>query len=269
MKVVFFAFLFLFHSLAVGEEKPIIVLITSYNNNHWVAENVISALHQDYTRYRVIYIDDASTDGTADRVEDLVKQDERKIDFTLIRNLERKGALANIYYAIHNFCEDDAIIVSLDGDDWFYDDQVLKKIKAVYSEKEVWITHGTFIEYPFESTNWSVPIPHHIVIRNQFRNYRCPSHLRTFYSWLFKKIQLEDLLYEGQFFSMAWDQAMMFPMMEMAAERHSFISSILYVYNMVNPLNDNKVNAQLQRDLEAFIRAKPPYKRLLTNYFSE
>lgn len=262
MRTILFVILFLFQNLGYGEEKSIIVLITSYNNVRWVEENVISVLHQDYTRYRVIYIDDASTDSTVDRVEDLVKRDEKKRDFTLVRNLERKGALANIYYAIHNLCEDDAIIVSLDGDDWFYDDQVLKKIHAAYSENEVWITHGTFIEYPSESTNWSVPVPSHIVIHNQFRTYRCPSHLRTFYSWLFKKIRLEDLLYHGEFFSMTWDQAMMFPMMEMAAERHSFISSILYVYNMTNPINDNKVNAQLQRDFEAFIRAKPPYKRL-------
>jgi glycosyltransferase involved in cell wall biosynthesis len=262
LKIILFAFLLLIQNIGVGEEQFIIVLITSYNNNRWIEENVISTLHQDYARYRVIYVDDASTDGTADKVENLVKQDEKKIDFTLIRNSERKGALANIYYSIHNLCEDDAIIVSLDGDDWFYDNQVLKKINAAYSEKEVWITHGTFIEYPSGSTGWSVSIPPHIVSRNQFRSYRCPSHLRTFYSWLFKKIRLEDLLYEGQFFSMTWDQAMMFPMMEMAGERHSFIYSILYVYNMVNPINDNKVNAQLQRDLEALIRAKPPYQRL-------
>jgi glycosyltransferase involved in cell wall biosynthesis len=254
--------LLLFQNLVAEEEKSIIVLITSYNNKHWVEENVISALHQDYHHYRVIYVDDASTDGTADRVEDLIAQDEKKILFTLLRNLERKGALANIYSTIHNFCEDDAIIVSLDGDDWFYDNQVLKEINAAYCKKEVWITHGTFIEFPSQSTSWSVPIPPHIVIHNQFRSYRCPSHLRTFYAWLFKKIRLEDLLYEGQFFAMAWDQAMMFPMMEMAGERHLFIPSVLYVYNMVNPINDNKVNARLQRDLETFIRAKPSYQRL-------
>lgn len=260
MKIIFLALFF--QSLILAEENSIVVLITSYNNKRWAAENVISALHQDYTRYRLIYIDDASTDGTADKVQDLLERDEKKRDFTLIRNLERKGALANIYYAIHELCEDDAIIVSLDGDDWFYDDQVLKKIDATYREKEVWITHGTFIEYPSESTSWSLPIPPHILARKQLRSYRCPSHLRTFYAWLFKKIRLEDLQYKGQFFPMSWDQAMMFPMMEMAAERHAFISEITYVYNIVNPINDNKIDPQLQRDLETFIRSMPPYQRL-------
>jgi hypothetical protein len=48
----------------------------------------------------------------------------------------------------------------------------------------------------------------------------------------------------------------------MAGERHAYIPEVTYVYNMSNPINDNKVNAQLQRGLEALIRAKPPYQRL-------
>ncbi len=262
MKLLIVICVLLFPYLIFAEEKSIVVLITSYNNGRWVDKNVLSALQQDYTHYRVIYIDDESTDGTVRRVEDLVRLHKNKNNFTLIRNAKRKGALANIHYAVHNLCENDAIIVSLDGDDWFFDNQVLKKINAIYNENEIWITHGTLIEYPSGSTDWNLQIPPDIVSCNQFRSYRCPSHLRTFYSWLFKKIRLEDLLYEGEFFPMAWDQAIMFPMMEMAAERHCFIPNVLYVYNMANPLNDNKVDPALQRNLEAFIRAKLPYQRL-------
>ena len=61
---------------------------------------------------------------------------------------------------------------------------------------------------------------------------------------------------------MTWDQAIMFPMIEMAAERHAFIPEVTYVYNVVNPINDNKVDPQLQRDLEEFIRSRQPYERL-------
>ena len=95
-----------------------------------------------------------------------------------------------------------------------------------------------------------------------FRTYRCPSHLKTFYAWLFKKIDVEDLKIGGEFFPMTWDQAMMFPMLEMAGDRHAFIKETLYVYNMTNPINDNRVNAKLQRDLEKRIRSKPSYDKL-------
>lgn len=243
-------------------EKPIVILTTSYNNHQWVERNVGSILQQDYDNYRVVYIDDASIDGTADIVERVIKEHPRKIEFNLIRNHERQGALANIYNGIHHHCLDEEIVVSLDGDDWFYDSQVLKKIDAVYSSSEIWLTHGTMIEYPNNGMGWSIPIPKDIVEANAFRKYRCPSHLRTFYAWLFKKIKIQDLQYQGQFFKMTWDQAIMFPMCEMAGERHYFFKDITYVYNMANPINDNKVDPQLQNDLEAFIRAMPPYEYL-------
>lgn len=243
-------------------EKAIVVVTTSYNNIEWVERNVESILQQDYTNYRVVYVDDASRDGTADAVEEIVRRHSKKLDFHLIRNAQRIGALANIYSAIHEHCRDEEIVLSLDGDDWFYDDQVLKKIDAIYSSDEVWLTHGTLIEYPHYRLGWSIPVPDEIIKANAFRTYRCPSHLRTFYAWLFKKIKTEDLLYEGQFFKMTWDQAMMFPMCEMAGERQRFISDITYVYNIANPINDNKVDPQLQNDLEALIRSMPPYERL-------
>ncbi len=242
-------------------EKPIVVLTTSYNNQKWLEKNVLSILNQKYSNYRVIYVDDCSKDGTADLVEELVKKSKQEFRFTLIRNPERKGALENIYNAVHS-CMDDEIIVSLDGDDWFPDNLVLNKINRAYTYYDIWLTHGTLIEYPSGHMGWSIPIPKRNVYLNSFRDFRCPSHLRTFYAWLFKKIRKGDLMYEGKFFPMTWDQAMMFPMIEMAGERHGFINDIVYVYNVENAINDNKVNAKLQNDLEAYIRAMPAYSRL-------
>jgi len=54
----------------------------------------------------------------------------------------------------------------------------------------------------------------------------------------------------------------MYPLAEMASERHAFIKQVLYIYNMSNPINDNRVNAQLQNELDAWIRKKTPYSRL-------
>jgi glycosyltransferase involved in cell wall biosynthesis len=244
-------------------EKPLVVLTTSYNNANWCYANLQSIFMQKYSNYRVIYIDDTSDDRTADLVEQIVRSEGQQVRFQLIRNTERMGSLANIYHGVQQ-CRDDEIIVSLDGDDWFYDEQVLNRINRIYSnpEEEVWITHGSFVEYPTGASGWSIPVPLHIAARNGFREYRCPSHLRTFYAWLFKKIDLKDLTYDGKFFSMTWDQAMLFPMFEMAAERHAFVEDVVYVYNVANPLNDNKVDPVRQRDLEWHIRAMPPYERL-------
>jgi glycosyltransferase involved in cell wall biosynthesis len=196
----FIVFLFALQTTFSYAEKAIVVLTTSYNNQKWVEKNLRSIFEQAYSNYRVIYIDDASQDLTANFVEVWVKNHPKKLRFDLIRNQERVGALANIYHGIHDHCADEEIIVSLDGDDWFYDDQVLRKINRMYSTQNVWLTHGTLLEFPSQQQGWSLPIPSHIIAQNAFRTYRCPSHLRTFYAWLFKRIRLEDLQYEGHFF---------------------------------------------------------------------
>jgi hypothetical protein len=63
---------------------------------------------------------------------------------------------------------------------------------------------------------------------------------------------------------MTWDQAMMFPMIEMAGERHQFIPDIMYIYNDENTISDHYVSKQLQAYLAQIIRKKNRYKRLPT-----
>ena len=45
-------------------ERSIVVIIPSYNNVRWVEKNLMSVFEQKYENFRVIYIDDCSTDGT-------------------------------------------------------------------------------------------------------------------------------------------------------------------------------------------------------------
>ena len=296
MKRIFFLSVLLGSSLfsAPLEERPMVVIIPSYNNAKWYTRNIRSVLTQDYKKFRVIYIDDASSDATADKVDALLFRwfkrrkgslsricfddekskeilevtaqfqkeiDEKKAFFTLVSNKNRVGALANLYRSIWS-CDDEEIIVTLDGDDWFSDPQVLMRLNQAYASRNIWLTHGTMIEHPSGSAAWCEPVPPSVIESNTFRSFKCPSHLRTFYAWLFKQIALEDLVYEGDFFSMTWDMAIMYPMVEMCGENHEFISTANYIYNTSNPINDNKVNAEFQRTLDRLIRAKTPYKKL-------
>ena len=271
-------------------EHPMVIVIPSYNNEKWCMENLDSVLHQEYSNYRIVYVNDNSSDNTAMMVEEqlkkfdvdyhvfdfetpssnitevvesfIAKMHQERHFFTLVNNKKRAGALANLYRMIHS-CDDNEIVVTVDGDDWLSNERVLKILNETYHSGEIWFTHGTLKEYPWGHVAWSEPFPRHIIEEKTFRKFKCPSHLRTFYAWLFKKIKLEDFLYNDEFFPMAWDMAIMYPLAEMAEERHAFIKDVLYIYNMSNPINDNRVNAQLQNDLDAVIRSKINYKRLL------
>lgn len=243
-------------------EKLIVVVIPSYKNKDWVERNLESVFNQDYTNFYVIYTDDCSPDGTSHYVADFIARNQLYDKIRLISNSERRGALYNLYMMIHS-CPPEAIVVTLDGDDWFPDNNVLATINRTYSQNNVWLTYGQFKVYPTDERGWCTPMPPAIIENNAFREFEhLPSHLRTFYAWLFQKIALKDLLYLGQFYPMTWDIAMMMPMIEMAGERHRCMDEILYVYNNANVISDHRVSRQLQAYLSQVARAQKKYERL-------
>jgi len=253
------------HKFLVSEQKPFAVVIPSYNNLKWCKKNLGSVLKQDYDNFRIIYIDDASNDGMEARIKEYLPRKDKAHRVTYIRNEKNRGAMANLYDAIHS-CRDDEVVVVLDGDDWLAHDHVLSKLNESYANPDVWLTYGNYIEYPTykKSDNCAKLIPQKIIKENAFREYRwSASHLRTFYAGLFKRIALQDFLFDGKFYESTYDLACMFPMLEMAGEHSKFVKDILCIYNRDNPLNDDKVRFEKQQALNHYIRALPRYERLL------
>ncbi len=243
--------------------KKIALIIPSYNNRQSYERNLSSVIAQDYHDFRVIYVDDCSSDRTGELVEQFILDRNSGNLIHLIRNPVRIGALQNLYNTIHT-CDDDEIVILLDGDDWFAHNGVLKKVSEVYANLGCWMTYGQYRSWPDNMIGYSREIPSNIIETNSYReNEWCSSHLRSFYAWLFKLIKMEDLISPcGAFYHMAWDQAIMFPMLEMSGHRAKFISEVLYIYNAANPLNDYKVDRSSQRSLETVIRMQKRYDRL-------
>ena len=240
-------------------EKPIVIVVPSYNNERWCIKNLDSIINQKYDNYRVVYIDDASADRTFEFVQQYCNEHNIQECITIVHNTKRVGAMANLYKAIHS-CQDDEIIITVDGDDWLPHDGVLEYINKVYQDENVWITWGQFQMYPSRCKGFCKDFPEEVVRSNSYRKHEMPvSHLRTFYAWLFKLIDKNDLLYRGQFYPVTWDKAMMAPMIEMASGRYACISEVLYIYNFSNPISDCRMHGRLQVNLEAEIFSKQPY----------
>lgn len=244
---------------AVIYERPMVVVIPSYNNSAWYEKNLGSVFAQKYSNYRVVFIDDASPDGTGKLVKQYVEHVGQSHRTTVIQNTNRVGALANIYKGVW-LCAPHEIIVNLDGDDWFYNDFVLQRLNREYSDPDVWVTYGQFIHYPCGSPGWAAQVPYEVIARNSFRDEAwTTTALRSFYAGLFQKIRKEDLLYNGEFFPMAGDLAYMWPIVEMAGFHSRFIPDVLYVYNLQTPINDSKKDADLQWRLGLITRMRPRY----------
>jgi glycosyltransferase involved in cell wall biosynthesis len=264
-----YAFFFVFFSGNARSETShdgnihFVAVIPSYNNEQWAEKNLDSIFSQNYPHFRVIYINDASQDRTGEIVKAYLKNNNLEHKCTYIENNINRGALYNLYHAIHT-CEDKEVVVMLDGDDWLTNSHVLTRVSQEYKHNKVWLTYGQYQQSSTGNIGCCDYIDDNVVTSASFRTDRWKtSHLRTFYAKLFKLIQPQDLIHEGRFFKVAWDLAMMFPMLEMAQERHSFIPDVLYVYNIDNVLNDFKLYSTEQERIDNHVRySMRPYERI-------
>lgn len=250
------------------ENKSFVILTMSYNNEAYCEKNLLSVLEQDYDNYRVIYIDDASTDRTGEKVQAFLAHHDPDHRVEYFRNETNHGQTENLYKAIHS-CEDHEIVVIVDGDDFLAHPDVLSQMNAYYANPDVWLTYGDFIEYPSyhqgkdRQIGESRPLNLKVAEERGVRNCSfVTSHLRTFYAGLFKRIKLQDFLIDGEFLPMGCDVASMIPMMELAGDHAYFVPDLLYLYNVKNPLADHKKDRDKQFAVEKHVRNLPSYSRL-------
>jgi len=254
-----------------AKEKHFSVVIPAWNCEKWVSGALTSVLTQNYKNYTVYFVDDASDDntGTAARatLDKFIGEVQEKVVF--VQNKENKKALYNICKSIEQ-SQQDTIIILLDGDDWFSSMSVLSYLNGVYSDPEVWLTTGSYVESPTATIVKSMEVPAS-AWEEGIRNFREPpghpnifSHLRTFKKSLFEKIDVQDLLdHDGEYYRCTFDRALMYPMIEMAGpHHHKVVDKILYVYNRQNPLSVDRIDRQNQLRIEQELRDKKPYERI-------
>jgi hypothetical protein len=238
-------------------------IIPGYNVSSWIGKCVSSILRQKYNNYTVTYIDDMSTDITVASYQKLTKKNKK---FKIIKNTKKRYALKNISIAIDSLKADkEDVIIVLDADDWLSSPQVLGYLNSFYQEKKCLMTYGSYMYYPF-GTEGVEPsdYPREVVEGNTYRedDWRA-THLRTFKKKLWDNINQDDFIDEdGEYYKMAYDQAMMLPMLEMAREYAAYTPEILHVYNRANALNVDKIRQKQQYETMLRIRKRNKYERL-------
>ena len=233
------------------------ILTTAYNCENYIGR-CIASIKEQIEDFHCYITNDLSTDNTVEVAKKAIDNDPR---FSLIINKEKLYQDGNYDSIIRNNSDinDDDIIVEVDGDDYLPDKEVLSRVLGYYEDEEVWITSGQFM-YLNGETGFATFVP----TKNLRFTVMRATHLRTWKAWLWREIKEEDLKFEGLYVKSAGDMFFMFPMLEMATEKHcKFIDDINYVYNNENPLGDDKGgNLSTQIAFDRIARQMPPYEAI-------
>lgn len=234
------------------------IAIDTCNHEDWIERCINTCVTQDYDNFEVILVDAVSDDNTFEIAK---KCAENFQNLKVYQNEVRIPQVANFVW-LNKQVIPGSIVVSIDGDDWFKNKKVLQKLNEVYNSGEVWMTYGTYEEFPYRNVSHIYqPYPEDVIKNNSFREYRwMASHLRTWRRELFMKIDENDLKKEdGEWLDTTGDQAIMFPMLEMSGWKSRHISEVTYIWNASNMSRDGAVNERRQEELSIYIRAKNKY----------
>ncbi len=107
---------------------------------------------QKYQNYRIVFIDDCSSDETVSKTKEYL---EGELGFpkervTYVRNKVQKRATFNIVNAGYNFCQKDSIQVLIDGDDQLIGTQVFQLFNAQYQADDLWTFYTFFKNDKYE-----------------------------------------------------------------------------------------------------------------------
>lgn len=238
------------------------IVVPSFNSVDYIGKTLQSIEMQTDDQFDVCVIDDGST---IEKQREIISEFCTRNHWKSLFNEKNQGAMYGLVHAIPLLaCEDDDVIIVIDGDDWLAHKNVLKKLRQVYTENDVVLTWGQCEIYPFGKSPiyYAQPIPDMIIEQKLFRDIPFVFwHLATFKYSLWRHIKDEDLRdVDGKYLRLQKDKATLFPMLEMAGKKIHFIDEVLYIYNKENPLNDydNTPSAESKR-VDELIRGRERY----------
>lgn len=152
----------------------------------------------------------------------------------------KKGSLYAYYIEIMQI-PDNEVIILLEGGNYLAHKYVLQEVNRMYTVKKAFMTYGG--NAPIAKT---LPYENEEIFLSDIMNRKAREapkkqmNLKTFYSGLFKKIRLTDLLVDGFFPEEGYDYQLMLPMLEMSEDRAIFSKDILHITNKKNQFSSDK-----------------------------
>jgi hypothetical protein len=244
-----------------------VFIIPSYNGARWIKKVFDSIKTQTYKNYRIIYINDCSSDNTIAELQ-MYKQANPNMNIKIINNNQRGWPAYSRYVACRQ-TQDHEICVFLDGDDWLVDNDCLKVLAQVYENPNIHATFGSMENAPWQFKKWKKYNRANI---NDGEGAYFP-HLRTTRAAVVKSIPPYYLQTEtNEWLHVCTDVALFMAVIEaVGPDGYVFLKNAFVHYNTSNHNKNSKEgytnskSSDMRLYYRSTIRDKPVMKRLTYN----
>jgi len=198
--------LLFFFWITLAQAAQFVIIIPAHNGAYTFKKTLQSVLSQDHENFRIVYLDDGSTDGTETLLTHFISTHDLSSKVTFLKNHTRLGPSYCLKRVIANLDPSD-IVIFLPKESFFYHSKALSELAKCYADKNVWLTVDS-------------DIPTSIIEKNSFRSdlVKVP-HIQSFYAGLFQKIGNEKLFLMN---------GVNLPLLEMGAFHISPLSDLIH-----------------------------------------
>ena len=225
----------------VNFETNFVFITSSYNQSKFIKGSLDSIKAQKYPRnkFRIIYIDDASTDSTFNICKTF-KAENTDINMQIIKNKKNMGPAYSRHAGYHR-CKDNEVCVFLDGDDSLVGDNVLGVISHVYKTHNVDATFGSYVQgEKWQFNHW---------IKYDRKTWRGKDanffpHLRTVKASVCKRVPERYLKCNKRWFRFMTDSALFMAVCELCNNNYAFVPNLLVDYSEENSMTNKETGHQ-------------------------
>ncbi|MCK5360173.1 MAG: alkaline phosphatase family protein, partial [Gammaproteobacteria bacterium] len=252
------------YPVRIHKNNRLLIVIAFRNAGEFLGKCISSIQQQQFSTYKVILIDDASSDGALAALGDLGER------FITIVNDKRLGALHNQTQAIREHAINDDIVVHLDGDDWLANDGALQRINDFFNRTRCWLMYGQFENSLGAYGSCEPIIPNGEPLLGQLTKMHFPMHIRAYRAGVFFDLLRQDpgldvlKAADGSFLDAISDLALMRALIQIAGSgKTRYNEEILYIYNRSNPEShyQTRDKVALQKRQSAIAASKPLLKQ--------
>lgn len=152
------------------------LVIVGHNNGAYLAKTLASVDDQSYENFRVIYIDDASNDGSYELARDLIFDSERMAQYTIVRNDERLGLDASFEKVLTDISDEEIVLKLKDGE-WLAHEWVLQELNRYYADPDLWSTDGGAALFPSLERTGNLPTSYASLLKKKQSSAGHSQHL--------------------------------------------------------------------------------------------